>query len=242
MGVKLTQLMIDGAKRTEKEYGVPASITLGQIMLESGGSYDGGLSMLASLYNNLFGVTAGSSWNGKTIYLTNKNGTDGQTYRIYDSQMDSILDHGKVLTASRYTQYTSNAKTIQEYAEGIKKGGYATDPNYASKLMNVITSNNLTQYDGEGWQGKSGAINTGSVGGNDIVLEDGTAGNMSSVNETDMKWWGDLIVIILSVLLIALSVVFFVLAFNGGSIQNVGLNVVNKATKGAVSKLQKVGK
>lgn len=239
MAVKLTQEMIDGAKQTESLYGVPTSITLGQIMLESGGSNEGGLSTLAYKYNNLFGVTAGSSWKGETVYMTNKNGTDGQTYRVYSSIMDSIIDHGKLLNTDRYTKNTKNAKTIEQYAQAIKNSGYATDPEYVSKLLSVIKSNNLTSYDLGTWT--SGA----SEGAGDIEIgtTHGGGGYMHTATDSnDLKWWGDIIVVILSVLLIALGVVFFVLAFNGGSIKNVSTNVTDKVTGGTLSKIKKIGR
>ena len=79
MGVTLTQEMIKGAQESEQKYGVPASVTLAQIMQESGGTNKGGLSTLAYKYNNLFGVTAGSSWSGQTVTMSNKAGTDTKT-------------------------------------------------------------------------------------------------------------------------------------------------------------------
>lgn len=223
MGVRLTKEMIEGAKYTEEMYGVPSSVTLAQIILESGGSYDGGLSGLAYNYNNLFGVTAGSSWNGETITLSNKAGNDTQTYRVYDSITESIIDHAIVLNKDRYTQYTSKAKNVNEYVVGIAKGGYATDPNYSDKVLNVISKNNLTAYDGVSWVGKSGnIIPTMSMDapteGSDKVkdfLNDATAELQGNENGTNLKWWGDLIVVILCVLLIGLGIIFFLSAFNG---------------------------
>lgn len=235
MGVTITQSMIAGAKQTESLYGVPASITLGQIMLESGGSYAGGLSGLASKYNNLFGMTAGSSWTGKTVYMTNKNGTDGQTYRVYGSQQESIMDHGKLLSTSRYTKYTSSAKTIDEYAKALKSAGYAEDPNYATKLMNIINQNNLTQYDGGG---------SSHGGGGVAVDENGNIINTGTGEETDLKWWGDVVVIVLCCGLVIMGVVFFVLAF-GGSPTDIALNAVTKgkakAITGSLDKITKKG-
>lgn len=204
MSVKLTKEMISASKKTEEAYGIPSSITLGQIMLESGGSYDGGLSGLAWKYNNLFGITKGS-WKGETVTMSAQGGRDTKEYRVYGSKTDSIIDHAKVLLNSRYTKYTKNAQTVSEYADGIAKGGYATDPDYASKLMAVIKSNNLTAYDGDRWQGKSGKLTTNDI--EDISGDDS--------NETDLKWYGDLIVIVLCVLLLGLAVIFFISAFSG---------------------------
>lgn len=201
MSVQLTQEMIDGAIATQQQYGVPASITLGQIMLESGGKYEGGLSTLAYKYNNLFGMTKGSSWSGETIYMTNSNGTDGQTYRVYSSVTESIIDHGKVLTNDRYTKYTSNASNYEEYAKGIQQGGYATDPNYANKLISVIKSNNLDRYDTVQVTGSIGTINV-------------------SKQSVDLTLIGHVVRIVFILIVFMTGVVFLALSF-----QDLGLDV-----------------
>lgn len=215
MAVTLTQDMIAGAQATEKKYGIPASVTLAQIMLESGGSNKGGLSGLAANYNNLFGVTAGSSWKGQTVTMSNKAGTDTKTYRVYDSIQDSIEDHGKVLINERYTIYTSQAKDSYEYAAGIAKGGYAEDKYYSSKLQKIMRDNNLTQYDGAAPNSGSGHDSGGHRVDGDTITD--SNGNVSQIpvdtEEGNLKWWGDLIVLVLSVLLIVLAVVFFTQAF-----------------------------
>lgn len=213
MGVKLTKAMIDGAKRTEELYGIPSSVTLGQIMLESGGSYEGGLSGLAYKYNNLFGVTAGDSWKGETVKMSNKAGTDTKTYRVYSSINESINDHGLVLSNGRYTKYTKKAKTVDEFVEGIAKGGYAEAPNYAEMLKSVIKNNNLTAYDGDTWQGKQ------SPSSPDTPRHDTPVGE--GQEETDLKWWGDLIVVVLTVLLVGVALFFFLSAFGGVQIPGV---------------------
>ena len=156
MAVQFTAEMINGAIATEKLTGVPASITLGQLVLESGYTSPSSLSTLAKDYNNYFGVKALGSWTGKTTpYMTNSKGQDGAVYRAYDTVTDGMLDHAKVLQAERYQQYFRKATSIEDYANGLQAGGYATDPNYASKLINVIKNNNLTQYDG-----KTGGLTT----------------------------------------------------------------------------------
>lgn len=202
MGVHLTVDMIQGAKRTEEMYGVPSSVTLGQIMLESGGSNPGGLSWLAYKYNNLFGITSGSNWNGETIKMSNKAGNDTKTYRVYENVSDCIEDHAKVLMNERYTKYTSKAKTVEEYVNGVASGGYAEDPDYSLKLKNIIKNNNLTAYDGDSWVGKSGALKG-----------DGDVDSVDSSVDTDLKFWGDIVVVVLSVLLVGVGLVFFLSAF-----------------------------
>lgn len=159
MGVQLTQEMIQGAIQTQNMYGVPASVTLAQILLESGGSNPGGLSGLAYKYNNLFGIKAGSNWQGQVVNMTTGETINGQNvtikdgFRVYDSVMDSIIDHGKLLASPFYTKHTGSAKSADEYARAIHKAGYATDPSYSDKLIQIMRQNNFYQYD------------TGKIGG-----------------------------------------------------------------------------
>lgn len=173
MGVQLTQEMIQGAINTQTKYGVPASVTLAQILVESGGSYAGGLSGLAYNYKNLFGIKAGSSWTGKTVNLSTGETFNGQNvtiqddFRVYDSFEDSIEDHGKLLASSYYTKYTSKATNADEYAKAIHEAGYATDPSYSDTLISLMKQYNLYQYD----SGKIGGI---------VVTGDGSSGSNSS--------------------------------------------------------------
>lgn len=224
MGVTLTKEMIEGAQLTQDKYGVPASVTLAQILQESGGTNKGGLSGLAFNYNNLFGVTAGSDWEGDTVTMSNKAGTDTKTYRVYNSIKDSIDDHGKLLTNDRYTKYTKNATNAYEYAEAIAKGGYAEDKNYAAALISLIKSNDLTKYDN---LDKPGTTNDTDI---KIPSHSNGGGSNPDAPNTDLKWWGDLIVVILVVLIIILGIVFFINAFNIKP-----LNAVKSKIKGAVS-------
>ena len=229
--------VIYGAQQSQYDYGIPASVTLAQWALESGW----GTSQLSTHYHNDFGITAGSNWDGDTIYMTNKNGTDGQTYRVYESSYDSIIDHAKILQAQRYKQYTNEATTVEEYVEGIKKGGYATDPDYVSKIMNLIEQYDLNQYNDyastnyvQDSDGKPATLpNNNSMG---LPLSNN---NSSSDEDNELKWWGDLIVMIICVLLVILAVVFLVLAFNGGSVASVAGKAIDKATGGTLKKVSK---
>lgn len=221
MGVKLTQDMIDGAKRAEKQYGVPASITLAQILIESGGSYSGGLSGLAYRFKNLFGIKAGSSWKGKTATMSTKEyRADGSSYtvqakfRAYDSFQDSIIDHAKLLKNSRYTKHTNSATTLEEYAKGIKAGGYATSPSYANDITKMIKRYNLNQYDGGSVQN----IIKGATGGTSDIGDIGStnSNNVStSTSKSGLKWWGSAVVVICVIILFLLGTVFFIGSFGG---------------------------
>ena len=139
------------AMKVSEQSGVPASVILAQLILESSGKYENGLSYLAATFNNLFGVkgsgSAGSITLPTTEYINGQFMTVNADFRAYNTPYESLLDHSKVLSLPRYKQYTSSAKTVNEYIDGIAKGGYATDQNYASKLKNIVSQYNLTKYD-----------------------------------------------------------------------------------------------
>lgn len=140
MAVQLTQEMIQGAQETERLTGVPSSITLSQIIEESSGKYEGGLSYLAYKGNNLFGVKSFNKTDNK-IYL------EGTAWKQYDTVYDSIIDHAKILTLDRYKNRYENASTVSDYALALQEGGYAgTSKNYADNLLNHINTYNLNQY------------------------------------------------------------------------------------------------
>ncbi|MGE2624250.1 glycoside hydrolase family 73 protein, partial [Escherichia coli] len=128
MGVDIRPFIAD-AQRIERQTGIPASITLGQIILESGGKYPGGLSGLAYEHKNLFGIkgkgTAGSANMWSKEYDAAGNRVSG--FRKYNTFGESLDDHTRVLQLDRYTKYFKDAKTVEDFARGLQKGGYATD-------------------------------------------------------------------------------------------------------------------
>lgn len=124
------------------KYGIPASITLAQMAWES--SYGTGKPALYS--NNFFGVKVGSSWNGP--YDLYNDDTANEKFRRYDNVMSSIEDHSKVLMSQRYARCHNYSPTdYRNWAIGIKACGYATDKQYAEKIINFIESNGLSKYD-----------------------------------------------------------------------------------------------
>lgn len=230
MAVKFTSEMINAAIATEKQTGVPASITLGQLVLESGYSSPSNLSTLAKDYNNYFGVKALGSWSGNTTpYMTNSKGQDGAVYRAYSSIEEGFTDHAKILQAERYQQYFREAETIEDYAWGLQKGGYATDTNYATKLISVIKSNNLTQYDGKtGFSVDMSGLNfvfgdsiTGS--GNTEQITGSTVSSVDDLNKID-SILSTIIVFAVLFAILVIAVVSFMKAFDISmpAIPNVG--------------------
>ena len=131
----------------QKRYGIPASITLAQMGLESGFV----TSAPARRSNNFFGVKVGSSWTGAYDYYSDDR--PNEKFRRYNNVMESIEDHSKVLMKSRYSHCQNYSPPDDvSWANGIKAGGYATDPDYASKLISEINKYGLGKYDQIGIQ------------------------------------------------------------------------------------------
>ena len=124
-------------------YGIPASITMGQAILESG--YGNGY--LARVANNHFCIKCKSSWTGATITYADDNPND--CFRVYESAEDSFRDHADFLNSgSRYDfLFGYDADDYKNWAKGLKKAGYATAPDYAERLIGVIERYNLHLLD-----------------------------------------------------------------------------------------------
>ena len=124
-------------------YGIPASITLAQGILESGN----GESRLAIDGNNHFGIKCHNNWKGETIIEDDDE--KGECFRKYSSVSDSYRDHSLFLSErDRYKFLFKYKRTsYKKWARGLKKAGYATNPKYASLLIKIIKNYNLSQYD-----------------------------------------------------------------------------------------------
>lgn len=125
-------------------YNIPASITLAQGILESGS----GRSDLALKANNHFGIKCKDDYEGKTYYkLDDSKSKD--CFRCYANAAESYADHSKFLTQRpNYTSlFTIPVTDYKAWAKGLKACGYATNPEYASLLINIIEDNKLYVYD-----------------------------------------------------------------------------------------------
>lgn len=123
--------------------GVPASITLAQGLLESG--Y--GRSELALKSNNHFGIKCHNGWQGGKVY--HDDDAKGECFRKYDTPEESYRDHSDFLRYRDRYKFLFDYKITdyKSWAYGLKKAGYATDPNYPRKLINLIEEYQLHQYD-----------------------------------------------------------------------------------------------
>lgn len=127
-------------------YGILPSLVIAQAILESGWGKK-------AIENNIFGIKAGSSWRGKVVTRETRE-WDGDKYvikkskfRAYDSIEDSIMDYLNLVGNTKRYEKVRNAKDYKEAARLIYEAGYATDPHYTDKIVNIIEGNSLYQYD-----------------------------------------------------------------------------------------------
>lgn len=126
-----------------ERYGIPASITLAQGILES----DSGNSNLARSSNNHFGIKCKSNWKGQRVYHTDD--APDECFRKYDSVEESYEDHAEFLDQSpRYDSlFAYSSSDYRSWARGLKAAGYATAPDYAQRLTRIIEENQLFLFD-----------------------------------------------------------------------------------------------
>jgi len=127
-----------------KKYGIPASITMAQGILES----SSGKGTLALKSNNHFGIKCHKGWKGKKVY--HDDDLRGECFRKYKNPEKSYRDHSIFLESrSRYDfLFKYSKKNYVKWANGLKKAGYATDPKYAEKLISLINRYELWKLDG----------------------------------------------------------------------------------------------
>lgn len=130
---------------------IPASIKLAQGLLES----NWGRSTLAIKANNHFGIKCGTRWTGKEMYREDDDYTkEGKLmqscFRAYDSAFESYMAHSDFLLRKRYAAlFELSTLDYHGWAHGLKEAGYATDPKYPSKLIQIITKYELHRFDKE---------------------------------------------------------------------------------------------
>ncbi len=130
------------AQAEMREYGIPASITLAQGLLES----NAGDSKLARQSKNHFGIKCRS----KCLGCTCRNYGDDTRYdmfRVFDDVRDSYREHSLLLSSDRYKRLHTHGSDYKKWAHGLKACGYATDKRYAEKLIKIIEQLQLDQYD-----------------------------------------------------------------------------------------------
>lgn len=139
------QRLTQAAQRASEASGIPAEFMLAQAALESGwGKREIKMADGQTSYN-LFGIKATGQWDGKvaetmtTEYINGVQQKRVEKFRAYDSYEAAFNDYAKLIGQNpRYQEAMKNLDDAVGYAKALQKGGYATDPNYANKLVNVM--------------------------------------------------------------------------------------------------------
>jgi flagellar protein FlgJ len=137
----------DAAAAVARESGIPASFMIGQAGHETGWGRSEIRHADGTPSHNLFGIKATDSWKGKVAEITTTEYVNGEArkvtakFRAYDSYADSFRDYARLLGNSpRYEGVMDQLGSVQGFATGLQKAGYATDPNYAGKLSRAINT------------------------------------------------------------------------------------------------------
>lgn len=138
------------AQKTAAELGVPAKALVAQAALETGwGRRLAGEQGVSS--QNLFGIKAGSRWEGQRVSSSTHEYVDGvrrserAQFRAYDSPADSFADYAKVLGNPRYAAARGAGDDVHRFASALQQAGYATDPAYAAKIAAIADGATLNR-------------------------------------------------------------------------------------------------
>jgi flagellar protein FlgJ len=133
------------AEEASRATGIPAKFMLGQAALESGWGRHEVRGRDGAASHNLFGIKAGPGWKGKVVeavtteYVNGMPRTRVEKFRAYATYADSFKDYARLITSNkRYEKVLASAGDASSFAQGLQRAGYATDPNYASKLTRII--------------------------------------------------------------------------------------------------------
>jgi len=139
------QRLLPHAQAASADSGIPAHFMMGQAALETGWGRAEIRGADGQNSHNLFGIKAGGNWSGRTVdivtteYVNGKPQKQVDTFRAYDSYADSFRDYANMLRGNaRYQNVVAAGHNATGFAQGLQQAGYATDPNYAQKLMSVI--------------------------------------------------------------------------------------------------------
>ncbi len=138
------------ARQSMQKTRIPASFVIAEGALESAW----GASQLAERGMNLFGVKADPSWKGPTIEMRTREYLHGAweivpaPWRQYSNWLECIDDHAKFLLQNpRYEDAFQHIANSEDFTRAVAAAGYATDPLYAGKIISIIRSHELQQYD-----------------------------------------------------------------------------------------------
>lgn len=136
--------MADSVHAAAEQSGIPAKLIMSQAALESGWGQREIKHADGSTTHNLFGIKAGSRWQGKVADIVTTEYEDGQprkmvqTFRAYDSYKEALSDYANLIENSPRYREVTQAPTAEEAARRIHEAGYATDPAYSDKLISIM--------------------------------------------------------------------------------------------------------
>lgn len=141
--------VVPAARACHRATGIPASFTLAQAALESAW----GASQLAKRGFNLFGVKADAAWQGPTISMDTAEVYNGKRvmvparWRQYPSWIACLTDRALFFRKNHRYADCFKETTGEGWCRTVAAAGYATDPNYANKIIGIIRGRNLTRFD-----------------------------------------------------------------------------------------------
>lgn len=130
------------AVKQMKKFGIPASITLAQGIIES----RSGNSTLAKVANNHFGIKCFAKRH-KACCVKSYDDSNADSFVIFDSPEAAFREHSRFLQKDRYKRLKKYGRNYQQWAYGLKACGYATDKTYGPKLISIIKRHNLSRFD-----------------------------------------------------------------------------------------------
>jgi flagellar protein FlgJ len=146
---KFIELMMPQAEAAARELGIDARAIVAQAALETGW----GTSTPGGSSHNHFGIKAGASWNGASVtadtteYVAGVPGGERARFRAYGSLAENLEDYVRVLSSPRYEAALGTGSDVRAFANALQRGGYATDPEYANKLVATFEKVSARQAD-----------------------------------------------------------------------------------------------
>ncbi|WP_324689434.1 flagellar assembly peptidoglycan hydrolase FlgJ [Cobetia sp. D5] len=133
------------AQAASRESGLPAELILAQAALETGWGERRIHTETGTDSHNLFGIKAGSSWQGDSTTVLTTEYRDGRrmrledSFRVYPDQASALRDHAALLTGAQRYAHVTRSPDAESAARALQEAGYATDPHYADKLISIMS-------------------------------------------------------------------------------------------------------
>ena len=150
---EFTDYMLPYAGKAAKELGVSPLVLVSQAALETGWGKAVTRNQNGDSSFNLFNIKADNRWNGEQVVKSTLEYDNGiakyekASFRAYDSYADSFDDYVDFLKSnSRYGAALHNQGNDQSFIKDIHKAGYATDPNYADKVIDILKRDTMQVY------------------------------------------------------------------------------------------------